>query len=279
MSGACPVPLPALVDAVRSGRPHVVALCERLLRDEGPLPATIALDDAPATEGVAELGGAIIRHGSTRFGRLLAPALPPDRLQLWAETIGAALHLADALADLERLASTDPLTGAGNRRSFEAYLGRSMELASARGLPLRLMVFDIDDFKRYNDRFGHAAGDEVLRETVALLRSVIRRGDAVFRIGGDEFVVVFGDPDSPRTSGSAPLASVEQLVVRFAEGIRTLRLPALGESGLAAIGVSAGMASFPEDGRDAATLVAAADQRALESKRRGKSTVTFGPSR
>ena len=255
-----------------------MALCEGRLREEGAVPATISLESGPPLEPEMDRSGAAISWGAHHFGRLLAPALPPERLRLWADTIGAALHLADMLEELERQAVTDPLTGAGNRRSFETYLAQSMELAASRGLPLRLMVFDIDDFKQYNDRFGHAAGDEVLRETVALLRAVIRRGDAVFRIGGDEFVVVFGDPDSPRTSGSPPLASVEQIVARFAESIRTLRLPALGERGLAAIGVSAGMASYPEDGTNAASLVAAADRRAMESKRRGKSTVTFGPA-
>ena len=90
------------------------------------------------------------------------------------------------------------------------------------------MVFDIDDFKHYNDDFGHAAGDDVLAETVKLLNSVIRAGDRVFRIGGDEFVVVFADPEGPRELGSHHPRTVETIANRFQDQITRMKFPKLG---------------------------------------------------
>ncbi len=139
------------------------------------------------------------------------------------------------------------------------------------------MVFDIDNFKSYNDRYGHEAGDQVLRETVDLLRSTIRRGDHVFRIGGDEFVVIFSDNDGPRTEHSSPPDSVEVIAYRFQEKVCELRFPQLGLDADGSLSISAGLATFPWDGLDGATLLRRADQLALESKRSGKNALRFGP--
>jgi diguanylate cyclase (GGDEF)-like protein len=271
--------LVTLLDAIRAGRGAVLACFEESLRVQGLHDARIMLSapDEPPLQPAAH--SARIDGGTLPRGAILCPSMEADALEAWAEAIAAAMQAADHLAALTQEAATDSLTGAGNRRAFEEYIQRAIEAAADQARPLKLMLFDIDDFKSYNDRFGHAAGDEVLRETVSLLRSVIRRGDAVFRLGGDEFVVVFGDPDSPRSSGSPPLLSVDQMAVRFAEGIKSLHLPALGESGLGRVTVSAGIAGFPEDGLDATALLAAADRRAFESKHRGKCTITFGPDR
>jgi diguanylate cyclase (GGDEF)-like protein len=137
------------------------------------------------------------------------------------------------------------------------------------------MVFDIDDFKRYNDDFGHEVGDEVLKETVRLLRSVIRRGDHVFRIGGDEFVVIFADDRAAK--GGSPPESIEVMTDRFRRGVSQLRLTRLGREGPGRISISAGVATFPWDGLDGPTLLAHADRLAIQSKRSGKNTISFGP--
>jgi diguanylate cyclase (GGDEF)-like protein len=143
------------------------------------------------------------------------------------------------------------------------------------------MVFDIDNFKSYNDNFGHEAGDEVLRETVLLLNSVIRQGDRVCRIGGDEFAVVFADPEGPRKpdlrgAGAMP-ESVEAIAKRFQDQICKMRFPKLGEQAPGPLSISAGLATFPWDGSDPVALLRHADQLALESKRRGKNAITLGP--
>ena len=125
------------------------------------------------------------------------------------------------------MAYQDDLTGAWNRRFFDTFLRRSIETAAPQRRMVTVMVFDIDDFKQYNDRYGHDAGDEILVETVRLLNSVIRVGDRVCRIGGDEFAVIFADPEGPRRSGSNHPETVEGI----AHDIRKL-YARLGSKGL-----------------------------------------------
>ena len=139
-----------------------------------------------------------------------------------------------------------------------------------------VMVFDIDDFKRYNDKFGHEAGDEVLIETVRLLNSVIRSGDRVCRIGGDEFVVIFSDPEGPRELGSHHPRSVETIASRFQSQITQTKFPKLGLDAPGSLSVSGGLATFPWDGTTAEALLRHADSLALESKRAGKNVITLG---
>lgn len=272
-----PASLPReLADVLEHGTDAVVAA------HLAPLIATTEGADVrflPAgEESIREGHVAPVAARGVAYGGLVSTTLPVESLAAWAASLGEWLALEARMRELKRLAYEDPLTGAGNRRDFDRFLASAMEFARLRDRGLPLMVFDIDDFKRYNDRFGHAAGDEVLRETVALLRAVIRKGDRVFRIGGDEFVVVFADPTSPRTEHSAPLESVEQIATRFTDRIRDLKLPQLGDAGLGAISISAGVAQYPRDGSDPATLLRTADLRALSGKRRGKDIITLGPA-
>lgn len=269
-------PFPALADAIEGGRDAVLAAFGGMWADDGA--ELRFVDDVHDGEpSDVPVRSAVVSHRGRPFGRLESASLPPESLAAWANSLAAWLHAAEAHHRLLELAYLDELTGAGNRRDFERFLSQAIETARLRERPLSVMAWDVDNFKRYNDRFGHAAGDEVLRETVTLLKAVVRRGDRVFRIGGDEFVVVFSDPSSPREEGSGPVESVDQLASRFQARIREMRLPQLGEEGLGEVSVSAGLALFPRDGHDAATLLAAADRRAIESKRRGKNMITFGP--
>ena len=127
------------------------------------------------------------------------------------------------------------------------------------------------------DRFGHAAGDTILLETVQMLGSVIRDGDRVCRIGGDEFAVVFADLQAPRKPGSTHPDSVESIARRFQQQICEMRFPELGIHAPGTLSISGGLASFPWDGQDGPELLRIADERALESKRRGKNCLTIGP--
>lgn len=115
----------------------------------------------------------------------------------------ARLHL----EELERLSLTDPLTGLGNRRAFERDLELRLSRSRRLGEPLALLYMDVDGFKRVNDRFGHASGDETLRCLAAVLRSSSRLGtDTAYRVGGDEFVMVL----------SADRAGAESIAGRIA---------------------------------------------------------------
>lgn len=217
-----------------------------------------------------------IRHEDDHLGMLASSTVGEADLEPWASWLSVWMGLDRHMRGLERLAETDELTGAGNRRAFERVLEETLAAARLERRIVTLMVFDIDNFKTYNDRYGHEAGDEVLRETVELLRCTIRRGDHVFRIGGDEFVVIFSDTEGPRSEQSAPPESVEVIAHRFQSKVCELRFPQLGVDAEGSLSISAGLATFPWDGHDGVTLLRHADGLALESKRSGKNSLRFG---
>jgi len=261
-----------LVAAVLAGDGRVVDLALGLVRRHlGSADVHLgAAGSAGPHDAVVE-----IRGSETTLGILRSASVAAGSLEVWARWLGPWLALERRVRELETQAMTDELTGAGNRRAFDRTLTAAIAEARHERRPLTLMVFDIDDFKRYNDAFGHDAGDEVLRETVALLRSVIRRGDHVFRVGGDEFVVIFADRRA--SGGGSPPESIEVLADRFRSGVARMRLPRLGLDAPGTVSISAGVATFPWDGLDGPTLLAHADRLALQSKRSGKNVITFGP--
>lgn len=174
-------------------------------------------------------------------------------------------------------ANTDPLTGAWNRRAFDDALRGGIEHARHARRDLSVLVFDIDDFKQYNDQHGHEAGDEILVEVVRLLNSVIRPSDKVCRIGGDEFAVIFDDPAGPREPTSRHPLSVVAVAQRFQAQVATKRFPKLGDNAPGRLTISGGLATFPWDGLDGQSLLRVADQRALECKHQGKNAIALGP--
>jgi diguanylate cyclase (GGDEF)-like protein len=117
----------------------------------------------------------------------------------------AALVLRNALlhAEVERLATTDALTGLANRRVFEQALSRELARADREGTLTTLIIFDVDHFKQVNDTYGHQAGDEVLRHVGRALASVARRSEVVARFGGEEFVMVLGTCDEQEARAAA----------------------------------------------------------------------------
>lgn len=268
-----------LVDAVRRGGELLLARAIAIVRNELGSSDVRFIASASGDEQAED--GAPVAHEGRRFGRLASRDRGADTLRPWAEWLGHWLALENDMRELERLAYTDELTGAGSRRAFERVLDETIADARRRRRTSTLMFFDIDDFKLYNDRFGHEAGDAVLRETVALLRAVIRKGDRVFRVGGDEFVVLFadnrGDDGGPSSTGSSGIESVETIAHRFRDRVAELRLAQLGVDAPGTIGISAGIATYPWDGHDARSLLRHADALALQSKRSGKNAITFGP--
>jgi diguanylate cyclase (GGDEF)-like protein len=163
---------------------------------------------------------------------------------------------------VERQALVDGLTGLANRRHLDQELVSNLARAERAGGSVSLILGDLDDFKRVNDRYGHACGDIVLREFAALMNDVVREGDTAGRWGGEEFALLL--PDTP-VDGAQRVAerlrqALEEQVILSPEG-EPLHVT-----------VSLGVAAYPDlEGR--AELVAAADEALYRAKREGKNRV------
>lgn len=267
-----------------------IDLVESLLADDHSLAqrATRLIASQSGIGGVAlarsadqvPQGNAVVavQHQGQPLGLLHAPA--PARstdLSPWADWLSRWLALEEQVGELRKLAMTDELTGVWNRRYFQRFLERRLQEAASDRQQVTLLVFDIDDFKSYNDRFGHPAGDEILRETARLIQTLVRDHDVVARIGGDEFAVVFWDKGEPRHLGSQHPDNVIAIARRFQKAICEHKFPKLGKEAVGQLTVSGGLAGFPWDGRTPEELIAQADTMALQSKRNGKNAVCFGP--
>lgn len=263
------------VQAVLRGESPLEACLARIRSATGDADVAFIPAEDHASVGPAD-GVPVERHGK-RFGWLRAAALAPECAQRSAAWLGAWLALDAQAASLREAAFVDELTGAWNRRYFNRFLGMAIERARSLRHHVTLMLFDIDDFKTYNDQYGHAAGDTVLTQTVRLLKSEIRPSDRVCRVGGDEFAVIFDEPEGPRSPGSAPPASIADIAQRFQRQICEHRFPELSELAPGTLTISGGLATFPWDAADAESLTRRADELALASKRQGKNLLTFGP--
>jgi diguanylate cyclase (GGDEF)-like protein len=229
------------------------------------------------TPGDAQAGPheAQVAWDAARYGTLRSTIMPAASLAKAAAWLASWLRLAEQQQALRHAAFTDPLTGAMNRRYFDKFLASAIEAARDDRRSVTILLFDVDDFKTYNDRYGHATGDEILREVVKLLQSVVRPTDRVCRIGGDEFAVIFHEPKGPRESGSRHPQTIHAIADRFQSQIRAHKFPRLSQAP-GPLTVSGGLATFPWDGGTAAELVAKADALALESKQHGKNVITIG---
>ncbi len=194
-----------------------------------------------------------------------------------AGMIGKVTALQERHNRLQKLAITDQLTGVYNRRYFEHFLARIIDKARVLRFPVTLLLFDIDNFKKYNDTYGHGVGDQILRETAAMMKRCSREHDLVARIGGDEFAVVFWEKEGPRLpkdSGKPPAPikppqTPQQVFDRFRRLMASQDFPGLGPTGKGVLTISGGLASYPWDGRDVVELIHSADQALVHGAKRG----------
>ncbi len=184
-----------------------------------------------------------------------------ETIRTLAGQAGIALDNVQLHREAQRLSTTDPLTGLWNFRYLSMSLAREIERASRFNRPLAVLMLDIDHFKRINDTYGHARGDEVLRELASRLAEEIREVDVLARYGGEEFVLVL-----PETGehGAVTLAERICTAVRrqpFTAGESTVPLR---------VTVSIGVATFPEHGHTPATLMRHADEALYAAKGEGR---------
>ncbi len=195
---------------------------------------------------------------------------PPELvrlLPLYASMASMCIDNARLLADAQRLACLDGLTGLYNRRQFENALVREVDRSARNGNPFTLVMLDLDDFKRINDRYGHPTGDRVLREVAEALGEATRDSDVPCRYGGDEFVVIL--PGVAAADG-------RDLAGRICRRIGERLAAAFDSQDIEPPTLSAGIVSFPDQGRDAGSLLEAVDALLLQAKRSGKDRLISG---
>jgi diguanylate cyclase len=170
---------------------------------------------------------------------------------------------------LLQLASSDALTGLPNRGYVDDRFAIELSRARRYEKPLTIAVIDADRFKKLNDTYGHPAGDVALRTLGAMLRSSFRQSDTAGRYGGEEFVVIL--PETDMETARRKLESLRELMAST-----PVELSARRET--IQVTISAGLASFPEDGDGAAELFALADERMFQAKKEGRNRVVGAAS-
>jgi diguanylate cyclase (GGDEF)-like protein len=213
-----------------------------------------ALTVALRAEG--ETIGSLTAVTRSTTGGLAASA--EDALESLARRAGPAIWNAIRFTEAREQAELDSLTGLHNRRLFYEFLGREIARAQRYERYVSLIVFDLDDFKRINDRIGHLGGDGVLTDVADRVRGVVRATDIPCRVGGDEFAVIL--PEASRDDA-------ELLADRIAVAIRGQEIDKVG-----ALKISAGVAEL-RPGDTAADLFHRADEALLRAKNAGKARI------
>ena len=185
------------------------------------------------------------------------------RLRKGREQLGAANEaLKEKNKELEILSVTDSLTGLYNRKHLMESLTGEIGRSSRYDRPFSLLIIDIDHFKKFNDTYGHLAGDEVLRKMGELFRESIRGCDFAARYGGEEFVIVMPEIDRDQAVQAAE---------RIRASVAKKKIDANGNS--VKVTISVGVAAFPEHGEDAQAVISRADAALYQAKRRGRDRV------
>jgi len=263
--------------AIRQGKPHVVEkrsaglICPHMESGDKPFQPylcvplvthddIIGLLNLRCPPSFVEAGlslDEIGQHRNLEFTQLLALN--------FAARIAMTLVNLDLRDRLHQQSIRDPLTALFNRRFMEETLDKEISRAMRSGQPLGIIMMDIDYLKRFNDTYGHEAGDMMLRALGNFLQQNVRKGDIACRFGGDEFVLIM-----PGASAMIAKDRAELLV----KDVQTIKLT-YSDKGLSGISASFGVAVFPGHGNSAAVLIKAADTALLLAKKRGRSQVVM----
>jgi len=202
-----------------------------------------------------------------------------------AAAAGVDHRIEEKIRHLEKLATEDDLTGLKNRRYILEFSRQIIERSRKENGRVTLLIFDIDNFKHYNDAYGHTAGDEILRQAAVLMQRCCRGQDVVGRIGGDEFAVVFWDEPQAKSSvipadGGERRSSMAEhpkeaifVAKRFQKELEKTEFHLLGPDGRGLLTISGGLASLGRDCSTVHELFQQADRALLEAKRSGKNRI------
>ncbi len=238
---------PIVITDIRMAKMDGIALLKKI-KELFPLTTVIIITAYPSIESVKEA----IFAGAYDY---IAKPFDVDAIKIVVQRAVERQHLIEEAKQKEfykDLSIRDGLTGLFNYRYFKEMLQREIEKSKRYGHPFSLIMFDIDDFKKFNDKFGHLEGDMILRKFSHLISDSVRKIDLVFRYGGEEFFVLL--PELPKDRAKNVAERLEKLVRE--------NLP---------ITVSVGISEFPEDGKDVETLIKKADLDMFENKKMSKS--------
>jgi diguanylate cyclase (GGDEF)-like protein len=216
--------------------------------------AAVPLRSGENVFGVMVMGSASLRE--------LSPA-EMERFTVLGNQSSLALQNALLHEELERLSVTDRLTELYNHGYLQQRLDEELNRADRFNHPLGLIMLDIDDFKAFNDAYGHPRGDAVLKGVSQVIKANLREMDIAARYGGEEFVVLL-----PETELEGVVAVAERIRAQFAE----MAMAAFEDAPVGRT-VSVGVASYPEHARTPSKLVDAADKAMYRAKRSGKNRV------
>ena len=181
-----------------------------------------------------------------------------------ADMASNAIAFSYLIAQYKRMAHRDGLTGLINRKAFMMMFADMLMSASIACEPLSVFMFDLDNFKAYNDRNGHLEGDTLLKELATLIGKSIRKNDIAARYGGEEFIIVF--PNLPRQKAFNVAEFLRKKIERHPFAHKE-------SQPLGTVTISGGVATFPQDGDTVNALIAVADRRLYEAKNRGRNKV------
>jgi diguanylate cyclase (GGDEF)-like protein len=239
----------AAILLVRGGEGFWLCLPAALLASMWARTGAGAVIGAAAITGAGAAASLLAAHARPLPSPVLALGVPAASVAVLLATRSRLERERDAM---ERSALSDPLTGIANRRSLLLQIEYEIARHSRTERSFTLLMLDLDGFKDLNDRFGHAAGDDLLCDVAAAMKRSVRRQDTVARVGGDEFCVLAPETD---------IAGARQLAARISQAVGDVT------AGVESLRASGGISLFPGDGASPAALLQRADERLLATKR------------